>query len=75
MGDDDVKHIWSDTYNFFLRYKDIDIMDHIDEVILAYQTIEDNYDRCRLVKDLLDCVMQVFKDRSEKYQELVKGAK
>ena len=71
--DDDVKHIWSDTYKFFLQYKDVDCVDLADEIVLAYNTISDNYNNCELAKGMLDSVMMIFKSRSKKYQELVKS--
>ncbi len=71
--DDDVKHIWSDTYKFFLKYKDVDVVDNADEICTGYETISDLYNNCDLVRRGLDTMMMIFKSRSKKYQELVKG--
>lgn len=70
---DDVKHIWSDTYNLFLKYKDSDCIDKTDEIVKQYCEISDKYHNCDIAERMISTVLRIFLDRSNRYQELVKG--
>lgn len=70
-SDQEVIDIWSDTYNFFLMYKDVDCAEHENEISLAARTIEMNYSNCDLVMTMTSAIIRLLIDRSDIYQGIL----
>lgn len=70
-SDQEVIDIWSDTYNFFLMYKDVDCAEYEDEINLAARTIEMNHNNCYLVMTMTSAIIRLLIDRSDIYQGIL----
>ncbi|WP_029503951.1 hypothetical protein [Lachnoclostridium phytofermentans] len=76
-SDEEIANIWSDTYNLFLKYKDLDCAEYEDEINLACETIGQNYENCEVSALLVTAVLRILIDRSNIYEGLLlfKGCK
>ena len=64
-SDQEVKGIFADTYRLFTQYKDTNVLDCENEINLACETIEGNYEGCQLSASLVEAVLRVLLDRSQ----------
>lgn len=62
--DEEVRGIFADTYNLFTKYKDVPLLEYENEINLACETIEGNYDSCQLSASMVEAVLRVLIDRS-----------
>ncbi len=60
----EVKGIFADTYRLFLQYKDIDLFEYENEINLACEAIEGNYEGCKLSATFNEAILRLFLDRS-----------
>ena len=65
-SDQEVKGIFADTYRLFTQYKDVNVLEYENEINLACETIEDNYNGCQLSASLVEAVLRVLLDRSQR---------
>ena len=62
--DYEVNGIWSDTYDLYTKYKDVDLKEYEQEINAACHTIEDNYGGCNTAAKLVEAVLRLLLDRS-----------
>lgn len=70
-SDEEIANIWSDTYNLFLKYKDLDCAEYEEEINLACETIGQNYENCEVSAFLVTAVLRILIDRSDIYKGLL----